>query len=59
MNLPGAHTDEPTPAYDPKNPADATATAFLRAGCEGDTFRTLDPGAGASDRLLVRSVLFS
>ncbi|MEU3445655.1 hypothetical protein AB0H29_00200 [Streptomyces thermolilacinus] len=59
VNLPGAHTDALPPAYAPKNRTDVTATVFLRADCEGDTYYTLNPGAGASDRLLVRSVLFS
>ncbi|MFF7098156.1 hypothetical protein ACFY9A_38115 [Streptomyces rubradiris] len=43
----------------PKNLTDSTATVFLDADCEGDTYYTLRPGAGASDRLLLRSVVFS
>ncbi|MFF3305473.1 hypothetical protein [Streptomyces sp. NPDC002908] len=46
-------------AYAPQNRTDATATVFLEGDCEGDAFYTLRPGAGASDRLLVRSVVFS
>ncbi|KMS66776.1 hypothetical protein ACZ91_67850 [Streptomyces regensis] len=43
----------------PKNRTDATATAFLNTDCQGDTYYTLPPGTGASDRLLLRSVVFS
>ncbi|MFI2642099.1 hypothetical protein [Streptomyces sp. NPDC018610] len=43
----------------PQNRTDATATVFLDAGCEGDTYYTLRPGSGASSRLLLRSVVFS
>ncbi|MEU1436401.1 hypothetical protein ABZ438_20270 [Streptomyces sp. NPDC005786] len=43
----------------PKNHTDATAIAFLGTDCEGDTYYVLPPGTGASDRLLVRSVVFS
>ncbi|MEU5092009.1 hypothetical protein [Streptomyces sp. NPDC021356] len=43
----------------PKNRTDATATVFLDSDCEGDVYYTLRPGAGASDRLLLRSVVFS
>ncbi|WP_246019060.1 hypothetical protein [Saccharothrix australiensis] len=56
----------PTPAANPgvasrapRNRTDATATVFLDADCEGDTYYTLNPGAGASERLLLRSVVFS
>ncbi|MEE1752332.1 hypothetical protein [Streptomyces sp. SP18CS02] len=59
VNLPGAGSDDLPPAYAPKNLTDASATVFLAAGCAGDTFYTLRPGGGASDRLLVRSVVFS
>ncbi|MYW15650.1 hypothetical protein [Streptomyces sp. SID161] len=43
----------------PRNHTDATATVFLGSDCEGDTYYTLLPGRGASERLLVRSVVFS
>ncbi|MFF4168095.1 hypothetical protein [Streptomyces sp. NPDC001741] len=43
----------------PKNHTDATAIVFLATNCEGDTYYVLPPGRGASDRLLVRSVVFS
>ncbi|MET8969574.1 hypothetical protein [Streptomyces hydrogenans] len=48
-----------TPGYAPKNRTNATAVVFLEAGCRGDAFYSLRPGGGASDRLLVRSVVFS
>ncbi|MFD4033653.1 hypothetical protein ACFWVP_24875 [Streptomyces sp. NPDC058637] len=59
VNLPGAGSDELPPAYAPKNLTDASATVFLSADCEGDIYYTLRPGGGASDRLEVRSVVFS
>ncbi|WP_405390603.1 hypothetical protein OG596_23745 [Streptomyces sp. NBC_01102] len=59
VNLPGAGSDELPPAYAPKNLTDASATVFLSADCEGDIYYTLRPGGGASDRLKVRSVVFS
>ncbi|WP_432155022.1 hypothetical protein [Streptomyces tricolor] len=43
----------------PRNLTDATATVFLDADCEGGISYTLPPGAGASERLLLRSVVFS
>ncbi|WP_318200111.1 hypothetical protein [Streptomyces sp. SCL15-4] len=43
----------------PKNHTDATATVFLDTDCEGESYYVLPPGRGASDRLLVRSVVFS
>ncbi|WP_181796312.1 hypothetical protein [Streptomyces sp. WELS2] len=62
----GRCVDLPTPAAEPgtvsrapKNLTNSTATVFLDAGCEGGTYYTLRPGAGASDRLLLRSVVFS
>ncbi|MET7367984.1 hypothetical protein ABZS61_19430 [Streptomyces sp. NPDC005566] len=59
VNLPGADSDALPPAYAPKNITDASATVFLSADCEGDVYYTLRPGGGASDRLKVRSVVFS
>ncbi|MEW2296425.1 hypothetical protein ABZ719_27650 [Streptomyces sp. NPDC006743] len=57
LPAPGAAPDAVSRA--PKNRTDATATVFLDADCEGDTYYVLRPGAGASDRLLLRSVVFS
>jgi hypothetical protein len=59
INVQGAGSDGGSAAYAPRNLTDATATVFLRADCEGDAFYSLRPGAGASERLLVRSVVFS
>lgn len=59
INIQGADSDGTSAAYAPKNLTDATATVFLEADCMGDIFYSLRPGAGASERLLVRSVVFS
>ncbi|MET9147724.1 hypothetical protein [Streptomyces sp. SAT1] len=59
VNLPAPGSAPGTASRAPKNRTDATATVFLDADCEGDTYYTLRPGAGASDRLLLRSVVFS
>ncbi|MFJ8767013.1 hypothetical protein [Streptomyces clavifer] len=59
VSLSGAGLDALPPAYAPKNLTNATATVFLAADCEGDVFYTLRPGGGASERLEVRSVVFS
>lgn len=59
VNLPAPGSAPGTVSRAPKNHTDATATVFLDADCEGDTYYTLRPGAGASDRLLLRSVVFS
>ncbi|MFF3503456.1 hypothetical protein [Streptomyces sp. NPDC003247] len=59
INLPAPGSAPGTASRAPMNRTDATATVFLNADCEGDTYYTLRPGAGASDRLLLRSVVFS
>ncbi|MEV4477760.1 hypothetical protein [Nonomuraea sp. NPDC049504] len=59
IDLQRAGSDGTSAAYAPKNLTDSTATVFLEAGCRGDVFYSLRPGAGASERLLVRSVVFS
>ncbi|MEW2513815.1 hypothetical protein [Streptomyces sp. NPDC046870] len=59
INLPAPGAAPGTASRAPRNRTDATATVFLNADCEGDTFYTLPPGASASDRLLLRSVVFS
>ncbi|MEU6393029.1 hypothetical protein [Streptomyces sp. NPDC046939] len=59
INLAPAASEPGAAARAPKNHTDATATVFLGTDCEGDTYYTLPPGKGASDRLLVRSVVFS
>ncbi|WP_199272574.1 hypothetical protein [Streptomyces broussonetiae] len=47
------------PAYAPKNRTDATAIVFLDPDCEGDTYYVMNPGKVLSDRLKLRSVVFS
>ncbi|WP_441248481.1 hypothetical protein [Kitasatospora sp. McL0602] len=59
IDLPGAESDDLAPAYAPKNGTRSTATVFLAADCVGDVYFTLRPGGSASDRLKVRSVVFS
>ncbi|MFJ6780012.1 hypothetical protein [Streptomyces yangpuensis] len=47
------------PAHSPRNRTDATATVFTEPDCEGDYF-TLRPRTGyGSERLKLRSVVFS
>nr|WP_208869018.1 hypothetical protein [Streptomyces glaucescens] len=58
-NLPAPGSAPGAASRAPQNRTDATATVFLDADCEGDTYYTLPPGTGASDRLLLRSVVFS
>ncbi|WP_173883391.1 hypothetical protein [Streptomyces pharetrae] len=59
INLPSPGSAPGTTSRTPQNYTNATATVFLDADCEGDTYYTLPPGTGASDRLLLRSVVFS
>ncbi|WP_326670899.1 hypothetical protein [Streptomyces sp. NBC_01257] len=59
INIQGPGSEPGSAAYAPKNRTDATATVFLEADCTGGAYFTLRPGGGASDRLLVRSVVFS
>ncbi|MFF7813389.1 hypothetical protein ACF1E9_12865 [Streptomyces roseolus] len=59
IDIQGPGSEPGSPAYAPKNRTDATAVVFLEANCQGDAFYALRPGGGASDRLLVRSVVFS
>ncbi|WP_404870350.1 hypothetical protein ACI1MP_33860 [Kitasatospora griseola] len=50
------HTTEP--AFAPQNLTSATATMFTGPDCDGDYY-SLRPGGRASDRLKLRSVIFS
>ncbi|WP_030338432.1 hypothetical protein [Streptomyces sp. NRRL S-1022] len=59
INLQGPASEPGSPSRAPRNLTDATATVFLSADCEGGTYYTLRPGAQASERLLLRSVVFS
>ena len=52
--------DEYTPPADsPRNDTDATATVFTGDHCDGDWFNLRPDGGRASDRLKLRSVIFS
>ncbi|MET9448908.1 hypothetical protein [Streptomyces cinerochromogenes] len=59
INLNGPASEPGSASRAPKNRTDATATVFLDADCEGGIYYTLPPGTGASERLLLRSVVFS
>ncbi|OIK28501.1 hypothetical protein VT52_006830 [Streptomyces malaysiense] len=59
VNLRGPGSEPGSFSRAPKNRTDATAIVFLRPDCEGDVYYALPPGAGAGDRLLMRSVVFS
>ncbi|GAB2953994.1 MULTISPECIES: hypothetical protein [unclassified Streptomyces] len=47
------------PAFAPRNFTNATATVFLDADCNGDTFYVMNPGRVLGERLRLRSVVFS
>ncbi|WP_371640701.1 hypothetical protein [Streptomyces virginiae] len=47
------------PAFAPRNYTTSTATVFLEADCDGDTFYAMSPGQRLGDRLRLRSVVFS
>ncbi|MWA15668.1 hypothetical protein [Streptomyces sp. BA2] len=47
------------PAHSPKNRTDSFAIVFTNADCSGDTFTLRPHTGGASERLKLRSVLFS
>ncbi|MEV0438043.1 hypothetical protein AB0I84_16790 [Streptomyces spectabilis] len=54
-----ADPDSSSPAHSPRNRTDATATVFTEPDCEGDWF-SLRPHTGyGSERLKLRSVVFS
>ncbi|MFF8717475.1 hypothetical protein ACF07T_39655 [Streptomyces sp. NPDC015184] len=59
INLRGPASEPGSFSRAPKNRTDASASVFLDADCEGDVYYTLPPGAGAGERLLMRSVIFS
>ncbi|WP_158882927.1 hypothetical protein [Amycolatopsis anabasis] len=46
-------------AFRPRNNTHSSATMFKDSDCEGDAYFTLKPGGKASDRLKLRSVVFS
>ncbi|MFF8606597.1 hypothetical protein ACF06X_11715 [Streptomyces sp. NPDC015346] len=47
------------PAHSPRNGTDATATVFTGPGCDGEWFTLRPNGGHASERLKLRSVVFS
>ncbi|MEU3773773.1 hypothetical protein AB0F11_11335 [Streptomyces sp. NPDC032472] len=47
-----------SPAHSPRNLTDSTAVVFTEPDCTGDHY-SLRPGGRASERLLLRSVVFS
>jgi hypothetical protein len=47
------------PAHSPKNRTDSFAIVFTNADCSGDQFTLRPHTGGASERLKLRSVLFS
>ncbi|EPH40224.1 peptidase inhibitor family I36 protein [Streptomyces aurantiacus] len=53
-----ADDDASNPAHSPRNRTDSTVTVFTEAECEGAYF-TLRPGGQASERLKMRSAIFS
>ncbi|GGJ78593.1 hypothetical protein GCM10011583_07720 [Streptomyces camponoticapitis] len=59
ITLPEVQDETTAPAHSPRNNTDATATVFAGADCEGPYFTLRPNGGHASERLLVRSVVFS
>ncbi|MCT9094156.1 hypothetical protein N4G70_35725 [Streptomyces sp. ASQP_92] len=53
-----ADEDASAPAYSPDNRTKSTVVVFADEDCEGNYY-TLKPGAKGSERLKLRSVLFS
>ncbi|MEU4800771.1 hypothetical protein [Actinosynnema sp. NPDC023587] len=58
LDIPEVLGNEDAWAFRPRNHTDATATVFKDGGCSGEHY-SLRPGAKASDRLMIRSVVFS
>ncbi|MEU8435239.1 hypothetical protein AB0F18_20415 [Streptomyces sp. NPDC029216] len=59
LNLPGVGQENPEPAHSPKNRTDAWARVFVDLNCEGPSFDLRPYTGGGSERLKVRSVVFS
>lgn len=59
ITLWGAEDLDGPPADSPRNDTDATATVFTGTDCDGDYFSLRPFGGRASDRLKLRSVVFS
>ncbi|MFI1615532.1 hypothetical protein ACH4VT_00815 [Streptomyces lydicus] len=59
ITLPEVAAEFVPPAHSPRNYTDATATVFTGPDCTGDFFSLRPHGGHASDRLKLRSVVFS
>ena len=59
VTLPETADEYARPADSPRNDTDATATVFTGVDCTGDYFSLRPFGGRASERLKLRSVLFS
>ncbi|MGY3682127.1 hypothetical protein [Streptomyces sp. TE33382] len=59
ITLPEVAPEWTTPAHSPRNYTGSTATVFAGADCEGPYFSLRPNGGHASERLKVRSVVFS
>ncbi|MFG2640645.1 hypothetical protein ACGFYP_06670 [Streptomyces sp. NPDC048370] len=57
--LPEVADPSTEPAHSPRNHTDSTATVFTGADCSGDRFTLRPNGGHASERLKLRSVIFS
>ncbi|MFB7058972.1 hypothetical protein ACFCXT_38345 [Streptomyces vinaceus] len=57
LNLPEATAENP--ANSPENLTASTATVFLEADCEGDTYTAMNPGKKLDANTQIRSVIFS
>lgn len=59
ITLPEVAPEWTPPAHTPRNYTDSVATVFADADCEGPYFSLRPNGGHASERLKVRSVVFS
>ncbi|MEV0778344.1 hypothetical protein ACIBLA_21705 [Streptomyces sp. NPDC050433] len=59
ITLPEVKDETTQAAHSPRNNTDATATVFSGVDCEGEHFSLRPNGGKASERLKVRSVVFS
>ncbi|MFI0716310.1 hypothetical protein ACH4SK_38080 [Streptomyces inhibens] len=59
ITLPEVGGDWLPPAHSPRNYTSSTATVFTGAGCTGDYFSLRPHGGHGSERLKLRSVVFS
>jgi hypothetical protein len=59
ITLPEVADESVPPAHSPSNWTNATATVFTDADCTGDYFTLRPAGGHASERLKLRSVVFS